>query len=210
MNKKNSKKSFGDKPARPAKTSRDQSGPDEANEGGGRQMTSQSRPQRKLSEYGKQLQEKQKIKQMYGVREKQFKRLFDLASRQLDGSAGTNLLIILERRLDNTLYRLKMATTRAQARQVVGHGHVLVNGKKVKIPSYLISVNDVITLKDSVLAKEKFLETVVDKRLNVSIKVPEWLELNKDARKGVVLREPLRTDIQTPIEEHLVVELYSK
>ncbi len=206
MNKKISKKSFGDKPARSEKASRGQAG-DDVNEGGN---TTQARPQRKLSEYGKQLQEKQKIKQMYGVREKQFKRLFDLAARQLEGSAGTNLLIILERRLDNTLYRLKMATTRAQARQVVGHGHVLVNGKKVTIPSYLIAVNDVITLKDKVLTKEKFLENVVDKRLNVSIKVPEWLELNKDARKGVVLREPLRTDIQTPIEEHLVVELYSK
>ncbi len=204
MNKKISKKSFGDKPARPEKKLRNQSS-DDAGE-----SASPSRPQRKLSEYGKQLQEKQKIKQMYGVLEKQFKRLFSMGSRQLEGSAGTNLLIILERRLDNTVYRLKMATSRAQARQIIVHGHVLVNGKKVQSPSFLVSIGDIVTLKEAVLSKEKFLETVIDKRLNVGIKVPEWLELNKDARKGVVLREPIRADIQTPIEEHLVVELYSK
>ena len=165
--------------------------------------------QKKISEYGKQLREKQKVKQMYGVLEKQFRRFFSIASRQ-QGAPGENLLNLLERRIDNVLYRLKMSTSRAQARQVVVHGHVCVNGRKVTSPSFLVSIGDVITLADNVAKKEKFLETVVDKRLNIGIKVPEWLELEKDARKGAVLRLPIRTDIQTPIEEHLIVELYSK
>jgi small subunit ribosomal protein S4 len=103
-----------------------------------------------------------------------------------------------------------MVTSRAQARQVIVHGHVLVNNKKVYTPSYIVSVNDIISLASTVLAKTVFLENVVDKRLNMSIKVPEWLELNKNERVGRVLRNPVRTDIQMPIEEHLIVELYSK
>ncbi|HEV2601656.1 MAG TPA: 30S ribosomal protein S4 [Candidatus Babeliales bacterium] len=165
---------------------------------------------RKLSEYGRQLEEKQKVKEMYGVREKQFKRFFKNAAQMRAGSPGENLLNFLERRLDNTLYRLKLATTRSQARQVIVHGHVLVNGKKVNSPSYLVSVNEVITLASNVADKNNFLEQVIDKRLNVGIKVPEWLELDKQKRMGRVLRFPVRTDIQTPIEEHLIVELYSK
>lgn len=204
MNKKTSKKSFGEKPVRGPKSSRNQAGEQEGSE------NSASKVQRKLSEYGKQLQEKQKVKQMYGVKEKQFRFVFAKGSKQREGSAGTNLLIILERRIDNVLFRLKMATTRAQARQIVVHGHVKVNGIKVKSPSFLVSVGDVVALTDNVLSKEKFLETVIDKRLNIGIKVPEWLELDKQARKGIVLRDPIRADIQTPIEEHLIVELYSK
>ena len=165
--------------------------------------------QKKLSEYGKQLQEKQKVKRMYGVLEKQFRRFFGIATRQ-QGAPGENLLNLLERRLDNVVYRSKLATNRAQARQVVVHGHITVNGKKVHSPSFLVSVGDVIGLKDSVLKKAKFLEEVVDKRLNIGIKVPEWLELDKNNRKGSVLRDPARSDIQVPIEEHLIVELYSK
>lgn len=165
--------------------------------------------QKKLSEYGKQLQEKQKVKEMYGVMEKQFKRFFKIANRQ-QGAPGQNLLSLLERRLDNVLYRLKLSVTRTQARQVIVHGHVLVNGKKVSTPSFLVSVGDVITLHEAIVKKEKFLESVIDKRLNIGIKVPEWLELDKQVRKGVVLRFPVRTDIQVPIEEHLIVELYSK
>lgn len=165
--------------------------------------------QRKLSEYGKQLEEKQKVKHMYGIREKQFKRFFTIAHK-MEEATGEMLLSLLERRLDNVVYRLKLATTRAQARQIIVHGHILVNGKKVYSPSYLVTVNDTISLATNVMEKQGFLENVIDKRLNIGIKVPEWLELDKKERKGKVLRFPVRLDIQVPIEEHLIVELYSK
>jgi small subunit ribosomal protein S4 len=168
------------------------------------------RPARKQSEYGKQLSEKQKIKEMYGLREKQFRRFFGIAINSREGVPGENLLSLLERRLDNTVYRLKLATSRTQARQMIVHGHVMVNGKKVYSPSFLVAVNNEVSLDPKVLTKTVFLEQVVDKRLNIGIKVPEWLELNKNDRKGRVLRNPVRSDIQAPIEEHLVVELYSK
>ena len=142
------------------------------------------RPARKQSEYGKQLREKQKVKEMYGLREKQFRRFFGIAIKSREGVPGENLLSLLERRLDNTLYRLKLATTRTQARQMITHGHVMVNGKKVYSPSFLVSVNDEVSLDPKVLEKKVFLEQVVDKRLNIGIKVPEWLELNKKDRKG--------------------------
>lgn len=175
------------------------------------QSSAQSkRPARKQSEYGKQLSEKQKVKEMYGLREKQFRRFFSIAIKAREGVPGENLLNLLERRLDNTLYRLKLATTRTQARQMVTHGHVLVNGRKVYSPSFLVSVDNEISLDPKVAEKTAFLEQVVDKRLNIGIKVPEWLELNKKDRKGKVLRNPVRSDIQVPIEEHLIVELYSK
>lgn len=164
---------------------------------------------KKLSEYGKQLLEKQKVKKMYGLREKQFRRFFKEASRQ-QGAPGENLLRLLEQRLDNVLYRLKFAVTRRQARQVVAHGHVLVNGKRVYTPSLLLTVGDSVSFVDNVASKTKFLEQVVDKRLNIGIKVPEWLELQKHDRKGLMLRLPVRSDIQVPIEEHMIVELYSK
>ena len=164
---------------------------------------------RKLSEYGKQLHEKQKVKKLYGVREKQFKRFFDTAVKS-EGATGEILLSLLERRLDNVIYRLKLANSRRQARQIIVHGHILVNGKKIYSPSYLVSVDDEILLAKNVLDKKTFLEQVVDKRLNIGIKVPEWLELNKKDRKGLILRDPARSDIKVPIEEHLIVELYSK
>jgi small subunit ribosomal protein S4 len=164
---------------------------------------------KKMSEYGKQLQEKQKVKRMYGVLEKQFRRFFSIATKQI-GAPGENLLSLLERRLDNVMYRLKMSVTRRQARQIIVHGHVLVNGQKVSSPSFLVSIGDIITLIGSSVKKEKFVEDVIDKRLNIGIKVPEWLKLDKAARKGEVLRVPVRSDVQVPIEEHLIVELYSK
>lgn len=170
----------------------------------------QQRPARKTSEYGRQLEEKQKVRDMYGLRERQFKRFFTVASSSRQGAPGENLLSLLERRLDNAVYRLKLATSREQARQIVVHGHILVNGKKVYSPSFLVKVNDEISLAANVMDKKAFLEQVIDKRLNIGIKVPEWLELNKGARKGRVLRNPVRSDIQVPIEEHLIVELYSK
>ncbi len=168
------------------------------------------RPGKKMSEYGRQLHEKQKVKRMYGMREKQFRRFFGLAVKAV-GAPGENLLSLLERRLDNTIYRLKMATSRVQARQIIVHGHVQVNGKRVSSPSYLVSVNDGISLGSMVIDKKAFVENVIDKRLKIAgIKVPEWLELNKNERRGKVLRNPVRADIQVPIEDHLIVELYSK
>jgi small subunit ribosomal protein S4 len=176
-----------------------------------REQSSQSkRPARKQSEYGKQLSEKQKVKEMYGLREKQFKRFFGIAIKSREGVPGENLLSLLERRLDNVMYRLKLATTRTQARQMIVHGHVTVNGRKVSSPSFLVATNDEIALDSKVMQKVAFLAQVVDKRLNIGIKVPEWLELNKNDRKGRMLRNPVRSDIQAPIEEHLIVELYSK
>jgi len=164
---------------------------------------------KKLSEYGKQLVEKQKVKEMYGMREKQFQRFFSNAVHS-QGAPGENLLSMLERRLDNVIYRLKFAVTRRQARQIITHGHVIVNGKKVYSPSFLVSVNDLVALASNVADKKEFVEQVIDKRLNIGIKVPEWLELDKQDKKGQVLRLPVRSDIQTPIEEYLIVELYSK
>lgn len=164
---------------------------------------------RKMSEYGKQLHEKQKVKKMYGMREAQFRRFFSIAVRS-EEATGDELLSLLERRLDNVLYRLKLATTRPQARQAIVHGLVQVNGKKVHSPSYLVSVGDVISYRPAVLEKKVFLEQVVDKRLQTAGKPPEWVEIDKENRKGRILRNPVRSDITTPIEEHLIVELYSK
>lgn len=164
---------------------------------------------RKVSEYGRQLEEKQKVKELYGVRERQFRRFFAIATRS-QAATGESLLSLLERRLDNVLYRLKLTATRPQARQIIVHGHILVNGRKVYTPSFLVNISDEITLAPQVEGKSVFLESVIDKRLNTAGKVPEWMELDKKSRKGRVLRLPVRTDIQTPIEEHLIVELYSK
>lgn len=170
---------------------------------------STKQPVRKMSEYGKQLFEKQKVKHMYGMRERQFRRFFEIALRSV-GAPGETLLSMLECRLDNVVYRLKMATSRAQARQIIVHGHVFVNGRRVSSPSYMVAIDDIVSLDPSVTKKEHFLENVIDKRLKIGVKVPEWLELDKQARTGKMVRVPVRTDIQTPIEEHLIVELYSK
>jgi small subunit ribosomal protein S4 len=164
---------------------------------------------KKLSEYGKQLQEKQKVKMMYGVLERQFRRFFDLASRQ-SGITGENLLTLLERRLDNVAFRLKMAISREQARQMIVHGHIAINGKRVDRPSYLVEVGQEISFTPSTLGNSAFIEGVVDKRMNMSVKVPEWLDLQKKDRRGVVVRLPQRSDVAAPIQEHLIVELYSK
>ncbi len=170
---------------------------------------SNKRPQRKLSEYGRQLAEKQKVKELYGLRERQFRRFFGIAAKS-ERASGEILLSMLERRLDNVLYRLKLASSRPQSRQMVVHGHVLVNGHKVYSPSYLVKIGDSIELAPISVQKEKFITQVVEKRLSTAARVPEWLELDKKARKGQVLRYPARADIQTPIEETLIVELYSK
>lgn len=164
---------------------------------------------KKLSEFGKQLHEKQKVKLMYGVLERQFRRFFDIAIRQR-GATGDNLLSLLERRLDNVVYRLKMSISRVQARQMIVHGHLTVNGKRVESPSYIVDVNDVISFAASTFSNKTLIENVVDKRMGATVKVPDWLDLQKQDRKGVVLRLPIRSDITAPIEEHLIVELYSK
>ena len=174
--------------------------------GGGERVVKR---QRKLTEYGRQLQEKQKVKEMYGLRERQFRRFFGIATKSQEAT-GETLLSLLERRLDNVVYRLKLASTRAQARQIIVHGHIFVNGKRVYTPSFVISLNDEISLAPNAQTKVGLLAQVVDKRLNTGLKVPEWLELDKKGRKGRILRYPVRTDIQAPIEEYLIVELYSK
>ncbi len=164
---------------------------------------------KKRSEYGKQLFEKQRLKEMYGMRERQFRRFFSIAVRT-KGAPGDNLVSLLERRLDNVVYRLKLSVSRLQARQIISHGHVLVNGSKVYSPSYMIDQNDVVSLDQSVEKKTVFLDQVIEKRLKTAIKVPDWLELDKKERFGRVLRLPVRADVQTPLEVHLIVELYSK
>ena len=158
----------------------------------------------KLSEYGTQLREKQKTKSYYGVGEKQFRGYFEMASNK-KGVTGENLLQILESRLDNVVYRLGFGTSRAQARQLVNHGQFEVNGKKVDIPSYLVKAGDVITVREN-------------KKDNVTIKanvenarpIPAWLELNNETLSGKVVRLASREDVDIAIEEHLIVELYSK
>ena len=159
---------------------------------------------KKLSGYGVQLREKQKAKRYYGVLESQFRDYFEMAAKQT-GMTGENLLSILETRLDNVVYRLGFAMSRAEARQLVRHAHFTVNGKKVNIPSYLVKVGEVIELKESSRSLDKFKGSL---EANASRVVPKWLEMNNNVAK--VVAEPAREDIDLPIEEHLIVELYSK
>ena len=160
----------------------------------------------KLSEYGTQLREKQKTKSYYGVGEKQFRKYFDMASNK-KGVTGENLLKILESRLDNVVYRLGFGSSRAQARQFVNHGLFAVNGKRVDIASYLVKAGDVISVreikKDNPTIKANIEE-------NQARPVPEWLEKNSETLSGKVVRLASREDVDIPIEEHLIVELYSK
>lgn len=164
---------------------------------------------KRTSEYGRQLAEKRKVKEMYGVREKQFRKFFDEALKGAS-APGDTLLRRLESRLDNVVFRLKLATTRVQARQLVVHGHVRVNGKRVQSPSYALLPHDVVHIEERALKKTAFVEQVFDKRMKVGVKVPEWLELDKQQYKGTVLRAPVRSDIQAAIEDHLIIEFYSK
>ena len=160
---------------------------------------------KKLSEYGVQLREKQKARRYYGVLESQFAEYFEMASKR-KGMTGENLLAILESRLDNVVYRLGFAMSRAEARQLVRPGHFTVNGKKVNIPSYLVSVGETIELKDSSRSLDKFKGAL---EANASRVVPKWLEMDKN-NVAKVVAVPAREDIDLPIEEHLIVELYSK
>ena len=161
---------------------------------------------RKVSEYGLQLKEKQKTKFIYGVLERQFRKYFEMASNK-KGVTGENLLQILESRLDNVVFRLGYANTRAQARQFVNHGQFEVNGKKVNIPSYLVKVGDVITIKEN---KKDNSTIKVNLEENSGRPIPKWLEMDAKNASGKVVRLASREDIDLPIEEHLIVELYSK
>ena len=162
---------------------------------------------KKQSEYAQQLNEKQKVKFVYGIMEKQFRGYYEKAEK-MAGKTGENLLVTIERRLDNVVYRLGFAMTRREARQRVSHAHFTVNGKKVNIPSYLVKPGDVIEVKESSRASSKFKRLVGEDAIQVT--VPQWLDREKNALKGTVVKMPERGDIDMPIEEHLIVELYSK
>ena len=160
---------------------------------------------RKQSEYGMQLREKQKVRRTYGVLETQFRRTFDKAAR-VKGVTGDNLLALLERRLDNVVYRLGLASSRAQARQFVRHSHITVNGKKVNIPSYVVETGDVIGVRE----KSRDMEHFKALREGTTHVVPKWLTFEAEQLQGTVNALPQREDVDMAFEEHLIVELYSK
>ncbi|NLY89865.1 MAG: 30S ribosomal protein S4 [Firmicutes bacterium] len=161
---------------------------------------------KKISEYGLQLREKQKLRRMYGILEAQFARYFDLAEKKR-GITGENLLQLLETRLDNVVYRLQLASSRREARQMVRHGFFQVNGKKVNIPSYQVKAGDVIQLKEKALQSPHFKSIL---EANDGQNIPEWLELDTNTWVGRVKNIPSREQIDVPIQEHLIVELYSR
>lgn len=161
---------------------------------------------KKLSEYGLQLREKQKARRFYGVLESQFAHYFEMAEHK-PGQAGENLLRILESRLDNVVYRMGFAMSRPEARQFVTHGHFTVNGKNVNIPSYLLKAGDVVAFKSNSLESDK-VKSVLE--ATSARPVSKWLSVDTDTKSGTVLNLPSREDIDLPIEEHLIVELYSK
>ena len=164
------------------------------------------RANRKMSEYGLQLREKQKAKFIYGVLEKPFRNYYKKAD-QMQGQTGANLMTLLELRLDNVIFRLGFARTRKEARQIVDHKHVMVNGKQVNIPSYLVKAGDVIEIKEGKKSSQRYKDIleVTGGRL-----VPEWLDANQDALQGTVKEVPSREVIDVPVDEMLIVELYSK
>lgn len=161
---------------------------------------------KKVSEYGMQLKEKQKLKFIYGVLEKQFYHYFEIAEKQ-QGQAGTNLITILESRLDNVVFRMGMAITRRESRQLVTHGHFTVNGKKVDVPSYRVKPGDVIAVSDTSKKSPKFAQIV--EQTNGRL-VPLWLDVNKEAMSAKITREFQREELDFEIAEHLIIELYSK
>ena len=160
---------------------------------------------RKVSEYATQLKEKQKVRFVYGVLERQFRNYYEKAVN-MKGVTGENLLQLLERRLDNVVFRLGMGNTRRHARQLVTHGHLLVNGKRVDIPSYLVSVNDVITIKERSRASEHFKAL----REGSQTIAPKWLSFNAAELTGTVIALPTREDIDLPLQENMIVEFYSR
>ena len=164
------------------------------------------RSKRKMSEYGLQLREKQKAKFIYGVLEKPFRNYFEKAQR-MNGMTGDNLMILLESRLDNVVFRMGFARTRREARQIVDHKHVLVNGKQVNIPSYLIKAGDTVEIKEAKKSSPRYKEIV---EVTGGRMVPDWLEVDQENLKGTVKELPSREAIDVPVDEMLIVELYSK
>lgn len=164
------------------------------------------RANKKLTEYGIQLREKQKAKFIYGVLEKPFYNYY-IKAANMNGMAGENLMILLERRLDNVIFRLGFARTRKEARQIVDHKNVLVNGKCVNIPSYLIKAGDTVEIKEKCKSSQRYKDVLATTNSRL---VPEWLEADKENLKGVVKQLPIRENIDVPVDEMLIVELYSK
>ena len=164
------------------------------------------RSNRKMSEYGLQLREKQKAKFIYGVLEKPFRNYY-VKAKQMKGMTGENLMIILESRLDNVVFRMGFARTRREARQIVDHKHVLVNGKQVNIPSYLIKAGDTVEIKEAKKSSPRYKEIV---EVTGGRMVPDWLEVDQENLKGTVKELPAREAIDVPVDEMLIVELYSK
>ena len=160
---------------------------------------------RKLSEYGIQLREKQRAKFIYCVNEKQFHHYYEVADR-MRGITGENMLSLLERRLDNVVFRMGIAATRLQARQLVSHAHFTVNGRKVNVPSYIVKAGDIVAVKENKRGNKYFEQIKTMKVVNM----PKWLEFDPEKLEGKVLALPAREDIDTQIEEHMIVELYSK
>ena len=158
-----------------------------------------------LSEYGTQLREKQKLRFMYGLTERQFRNLFKRAGKIKEGTHGTNFMVLLERRLDNMVYRLGLATTRRQARQLVNHGHITVDGKRVDIPSYEVSVDQVIGVRE----KSKDLD-IIKNAVDAVVARPSYVEFDADKLEGKLVRLPAREDMNADIDEALIVEFYNK
>lgn len=161
---------------------------------------------KKQSEYGMQLNEKQKVRFIYGVLEKQFAKYYVMATK-MNGVTGECLLRILESRLDNVIFRMGLANTRREARQIVNHGHVTINGKRVNIPSYLVKPGEVISLKESSRNADR-MKDIIERNSNRL--VPKWIDMNKDTCEGKIIALADREDIDFPVEEHLIVEYYSK
>ncbi len=164
------------------------------------------RANKKLSEYGLQLREKQKAKFIYGVLERPFKNYYNKA-KKMDGMTGENLMILLELRLDNVIYRLGYGRTRRESRQIVDHKHVLVNGKTVNIPSYIVKPGDVVEIKEKYKGFQRYKDIL---EMTGARLVPEWLEADQENLKGTIKQMPLRENIDVPVDEMLIVELYSK
>ena len=164
------------------------------------------RSNRKMSEYGLQLREKQKAKFIYGVLEKPFRNYFEKAQR-MNGMTGDNLMILLESRLDNVVFRMGFARTRREARQIVDHKHVLVNGKQVNIPSYLIKAGDTVEIKEAKKSSPRYKEIV---EVTGGRMVPDWLEVDQENQKGTVKEQPAREAIDVPVDDKFIVDLYSK
>ncbi len=168
---------------------------------------SAARANKKMSEYGLQLREKQKAKFIYGVLEKPFRNYYEKADRMMTGLTGENLMIILESRLDSVIFRMGFARTRREARQVVGHKHVLVNGKCINIPSYLIKAGDVIEIREKSKSLQRYKDII---EVTAGRLVPAWLDVDQENFKGTVKNLPTREEIDVPVNEMLIVELYSK